>query len=66
MIFSLLSCFSVAGSLSAVSYISRESWVFVCIITVQSMMCANKRIHYGLGVVFDYLTQHDYIVIISY
>ena len=36
-------------------YRCRESWAFVCITNVQSKMCVNNWVHYGLKVVFDCL-----------
>ena len=38
--------------LSVVSYISQESWVFVSIVIVQSMMCVNDWMNCVLKAIF--------------
>ena len=39
----------------SVAYMSRGCWDFVSVIDVQSMVCENDRVHYGLWVVFPCL-----------
>ena len=46
------------------TYISRESWVVVSIITVQSTMCANPR-HITAARSFSFVCTLQYIIIIT-
>ena len=52
-----------SAKISVVSYVSRESWVFVSITPVQSVMYANNRVHYGLEIMLVCL--HIYTISLS-